>query len=315
VKGLLFFLIITLPANNVFSQEPGVHFTHYTTKEGLPINSVKDITQDSLGFMWFATEEGLTRFDGYTFKVYKHDAENPESIRRTDVSQVLASRNGNIWVGGFDGLDSYDPKTEVFHHLDLDIPISYLQEDSKGNLWISTFGHGIRVYHPKDSSFTAFQHDPADANSIHGNFVKSSIYEDRNGAIWIAAGGTVQSLDLSSGTFTNYPFQGIIRSILEDRQENMWLCDEAGALIHLDKRDSSVVYHLRNENTYRSVGGLFSTLFKDSKGSLWVGTGSQGLILFDPESGQTERYEHDINDEYSISSNSINDIYEDRAGN
>lgn len=315
MKGLLIFFIITLSANNVFSQEPGMHFNHYTTKDGLPINSVKDIAQDSQGFMWFATEEGLTRFDGYTFKVYIPDANNPESVRSTDISHVLASRNGNIWVGGFDGLDSYDPKTGIFHHLDLDGLISCLQEDSKGNLWISTHDLGVFVYHPRDSSFTAYQHDPDNANSLHGNFVKSSIYEDRNGAIWIGAGGTLQSLDLSSGTFTNYPYQAIIRSILEDNQGNLWLCNEAGALVNLDRQDSSMVYHLRNENTYGSVDDWFSTLFKDSKGSLWVGTGSQGLILFDAESGEAKRYEHDINDDYSISSNSINDIYEDKAGN
>jgi len=308
-------LILLLNIHQLSAQSKKNVFHNYTTNEGLPINSVKDITQDSLGFMWFATEEGLARFDGYNFKIFKNDPENLESVRSTVVTHVLASRTGNIWVGSFDGLDSFDPKSEVFTHLDFNFPITQLYEDSNEILWISTPDNGVYAFNPKDNNYSIFQHDPKNENSLNGNFVKSNVYEDSNGTIWIGAGGTLQSINLSSGLITKYPIQTIIRTILEDNHGNLWLCDESGALIKFNRYNNNIEYYLRNKETYGSASDWLSTLFKDSKQNFWIGTGNKGLIFFNSESGETNRYVHNSNDKYSISSNTINDIYEDRTGN
>jgi len=180
-----------------------LRFEHLTTEDGLSEGRVWGITQDSRGFMWFATWDGLNRYDGYEFKVYKQEPDNPSSPGGNSFWVIYEDRAGMIWAGSPTGrgLSRFDPATgrwQRYQH-DPDDPHSLssnnvyaILEDSAGMLWIGTEGGGLSRFdgETKDGAarFTRFGYDPNDPHSLGSAFV-SSIYEDRSGVLWIGTYG------------------------------------------------------------------------------------------------------------------------------
>ena len=151
------------PAEAPLSQY--LRFDRLTAEDGLPNDQVWDVVQDNDGFMWFATVDGLSRYDGNSFKVFRHDVSNPSSLSQSYTLDLLLDHNGALWVGTWDsGLNQYSRETERF----------------------------IR-----------YRHDPDNPQSLSNNSVRS-IYEDRAGTIWVGTLGGLNKLDLESGQFAHY---------------------------------------------------------------------------------------------------------------
>ncbi|HTF29548.1 MAG TPA: two-component regulator propeller domain-containing protein, partial [Flavitalea sp.] len=180
-------LILLIVAVNSYSQQKHIRFNHLGTTEGLSHSNVICMLQDSRGFMWFGTRDGLNRYDGYTFTIYKNDPTNPYSISNNIINDLIEDIHGNIWVGTWGGgLNKFDRNTERFASykhdgtrpgsLSSDL-INSICMDSHQVLWVGTEGGGADAFDSKTNSFTHHINDAADPKSLSQNLVKD-ILED-----------------------------------------------------------------------------------------------------------------------------------------
>ena len=176
-------------------------FAHLTTNDGLSQSNVTEILQDRRGFMWFATRDGLNRYDGNTFVVYKHNPNDPGSLSANFVLDLM--------------------------------------EDDQGYLWIATDPGGVNKFDPTTERFVRYRHDPNNPNSISGDSVES-IARDSRGYLWFGTGDSgLDKFDPTTGTFTHYrndsdgQFVGRITKVIAGRQGDIWFVGERG-LFHLN---------------------------------------------------------------------------------
>ncbi len=174
---------------------PGSHanfrFTHLSVAEGLSHADVRAIAQDYQGFMWFGTWlGGLNRFDGYTFKVYQHDAKDKRTLDSDSVRKLYVDREGVLWVGTNAGVDRYDRETDSFIHYADDaarLP-HFFYEDKSGTLWLSSAG-GLSRFDQASGRFYTYRHNPNDP-TIFGDTNVWPICEDKTtGLLWLGSDG------------------------------------------------------------------------------------------------------------------------------
>jgi len=343
---LIVFSIVNV-SPNLFAQKNSMTFGHISLEQGLSQNTVLCIFQDRKGFIWFGTGDGLNKYDGYSFTVYHHDPENPQSLSHNVVHSIYEDRSGVLWIGtGGGGLNRFDPRSsrgeiEQFTHYqaDPDDPHSLshnvvrsIYEDRSGVLWIGT-GGGLNRFDPQSSQgeteqFTHYQSDPDDPHSLSHNVV-SSIYEDRSGVLWI---GTVSGLNRfdprsSQGDteqFTHYQpdpndphslSHRVVSSIYEDQSGTLWIGTGGGGLNRFDRETEQFTYYQADPNDpYNLSHNRILSIYEDRSGVLWIGTYGGGLNRFDRERKKFIHYQPDSNDPNSLNHNDVLSIYEDRSG-
>ena len=202
MRFLLFVLILGISfsvPSIVNAQVNTPRFSHLTSEDGLSNNMVRCILQDNQGFMWFGTQDGLNKYDGYTFTVYRHLRSDGDSLSNSTVTALHQDRMGVFWIGTVVGLDSFSGSGNVFnHHQAIEEEVNVIYEDSSGILWIGTASAGLFRYDREIDEFTQFIHDPEDPYSLSDDEVLS-IYEDRSGILWVgSAYSGLNSLDISS---------------------------------------------------------------------------------------------------------------------
>ena len=155
-------------------------FEHLGVKEGLSQSVVTATLQDREGYLWFATEEGLNRYDGYQFAVYRHDLNDSTTIASSRVGSLFEDRDGTLWVGTYVGLDRFDRATETFEHVwhHDEAYLASIVQDTTGALWIGTAGNGI---HRMDPETRAVER----VNLLDDRAHVQSMLQAQNGDIWI----------------------------------------------------------------------------------------------------------------------------------
>jgi len=276
-------LLWSAPA--MWAQAPHLEFRHLAIEHGLSQSIVDRMLQDRQGFLWFVTEDGLNRFDGYTFKIFKHDARNAASLIHNEIKCVYEDRDGYLWIGTFHrGLERFDPVTQRFTH---------------------------------------HQHDPADSTSL-ANDIVWDVCEDREGRLWVATGGGLDRLDRSTGSFRHWRHDprdptslshDDVRVLHLDRDGALWIGTASGGLCRLDPRTQRFVRYRHDPADVRSLGGNdVRCLAEDPDGALWVGTGDGGLNRFAPPTGAFTRYRHDPRDPQSLGQDAVPALLIDSAG-
>lgn len=301
-----------------------VRFARLSGLQNLSQVRVSQITQDDQGFIWFGTQNGLNRYDGYSFKVFKNDPENPESLSGFYIYSLFKDRSGAIWVGTGQFLDRFDPLTEKFRHYSIDpqnttslvTTVNHISEDSAGMLWLST-GRGLFRLNPSTGQTTRFFHDANDAESIGDNDVKST-GEDRVGAFWVATRRSLDKFDRATGKVERrIPLMdsGMGAWFHEDRFGEFWLIYGDGRLATVDRNSGKLSSYLFDPgDTDKSKKPLYAML-EDSKGTMWFGSGGDGLLKFDRERQLFIRYNNRASDADSLGDTRVTTLFEDREGN
>ncbi len=330
---LSYFLPGELPAGHK------VKFSHLTLAEGLPEAGVWTLMQDHLGFMWFGTSNGLTRYDGYDFVTFKPDADDPTSIGGRLITALHEDRDGDLWVGTLrGGINKFDRATGRFERYlhDPDNPnslsfdaVGAIFEDSDGDLWVGTGAMeskvrsgGLNRLDRATGVFTRYQHDAQDPTSI-SNDVVLDIQEDSQSRLWVSTSDGLNLMNRSEGTFRRFEnaeddpgslSNNYASDLALDQDGNLWVATNGG----LDRwdSDSESFEHFRHdpEDRFSLADDGVSTLFVDEDGALWVGTWSGVLHRFFAASNKFARFEHSDEDPYSLNSvSSIMEIFQDRS--
>jgi ligand-binding sensor domain-containing protein/signal transduction histidine kinase len=301
-----------------------IRFGRLGRDQGLSQTRVTRIVQDDLGFMWFGTQYGLNRYDGYRFKVFVHDRTHPNSLGGVGVFSLFKDRSGKLWIGCAHSLDRLDPSTEIFEHFRVDndqpnqpdVTVRHISEDHSGMLWLSTAA-GVYRLDPNTRKTTRFHHDPAQPNSLRSDEVKST-GEDRRGALWVADGAGLEQLDADAGVQLRIPLrEPRDLSFYEDRHGVFWITYASGnGLAVFDRVSNRLTRYSFNEQQV-SDGPLTGVigLLEDSNDTLWIGTLSDGILRFDTARKQLTRYRNYSADATSLQENRVTTLYEDREGN
>jgi signal transduction histidine kinase/ligand-binding sensor domain-containing protein/DNA-binding response OmpR family regulator len=275
--------------------------------------------------MWFGTGDGLNRFDGYTFRIFRNDPQNPNSLSNNFITSIFEDRSGALWIGTNDGLNLFNRQSESFtryqnnpqnpNSLSSNAVFS-IYEARSGALWIGT-GNGLSLFDRRSQSFTCYQHDPQDPNSLSNNTI-ASICEDRSGALWIGTNDGLSLFDRRSQSFTRYRHDpqepnslsnNTITSICEDRSDGLWIGTDNGLNLFDRQSKSFTRYQHDPQNPSSLSTNAVSSICEDRSGALWIGT-YEGLNLFDRHSKSFTRYQYDPQNPMSW----VWVIYEDRSG-
>lgn len=310
-------------------------FTALTGEAGLPSGNVYGIAQDTQGFLWFATGDGLSRYDGYAFRNFRFDRNNPNSLGHNTVVAIQPGRGGVLWLGTTGGgVDRFDPATETFTHYRHDpgnpsslssnsISEGSVYEDPEGVLWVGTTDSGLNRLDPATGAVTYFRHIPQDANSLSSNNIES-LYQDSERMLWIGtADAGLNRLDPVTGRITRYPPRPNdphtlpsprVHGMHEDRAGRFWVLTDGG-LVSLDRRNGrftrfAITTGLRDAASLNAI----KDLHEDAHGVLWLGTEGAGVLKFDPAQRDLVQYRNDPTDPQSLRNNFISSFWEDPSG-
>jgi signal transduction histidine kinase/ligand-binding sensor domain-containing protein/DNA-binding response OmpR family regulator len=319
--------IATLLYNLIYTQTTYLKFKHLTITEGLSNNEVRCIIQDNRGFMWFGTANGLNKYDGYSFTIYKNDTNDPNSLGANNVHAILEDRSGNLWIGTKGGgLNLYNREKDNFIVLKkeqnnstsiIDNIINCIYEDSQGNIWIGTQNGGLEYFNRTDTTFIHHQFDPKNSRSISNNKV-NDIIEDKYGNFWIATNNGLNLLDRDTGKFTRYYYRksckntlsdNTIYDLYEDYEGGLWIATSNG--LNFYNRQTDCFNRFMNDPATKNsiTSNTIFSISGDGKNFLFIGTENGGLNIFDLKNRTFYHYIINIDDDYCLNSNSIYSIY------
>jgi signal transduction histidine kinase/ligand-binding sensor domain-containing protein/CheY-like chemotaxis protein len=311
-------------------------FTHLSIGDGLSHSDVRAIVQDQQGFMWFGTWlGGLNRYDGYSFRVYKHDPQDEHTLSTDTIWVLFVDRSGTLWIGTVGGgLDRYDPATDTFVHYrnQPDNPnslpnndIRAIYEDEASMLWVGTLGGGLCRFDRAKGTFFTYRSNPNDPTSLSESDVRAIDLDRKTGLLWLGTQDKgVSVLDRSTGRFTRYTnnphdstslSNNTVMHIFQDRAGSLWI-STVGGLNRFDPRTHTFIRYLHDPQNPVSLSDDYVVkTHEDRAGRLWVAT-NNGLNLMDRARGTFTRYLSDPGNPDSLSSNVINDggFYEDACG-
>ena len=318
-----FLFCLCLMGLNLWGQTARIRFDRLSTEHGLPQSTISCIAQDQMGFMWFGTQDGLSRYDGYRFLNYRYLPDQTGSLSNNDIGSLLVDRKGRLWVG--------------------------------------TRGGGLNLFHGETQSFSLFKHQPGRRTSLASNIINCH-FQDRQGNHWVGTQKGLNRFDPDTATFEKViDKSGILAaipvwSLLEDEEGNLWIGTRGKGLFLLEKgAEMATPLHLENqvflsheEKEIRSlcqdragtvwVGTTYGlhwidpkaqmsktyqgpelpesvyAIFEDREGTLWVGSGRRGLFRLDRDQNRLIRIHNDHADQHSLSNDAVLSIFQDRGG-
>ena len=311
-----------------------VRFHTLGLAEGLSHSYVTSIASDRQGFLWFGTQDGLDRFDGYGIRAFRHDPADPRSLSNNFVTDLLVDRAGTLWVGTFGaGLARFDRRSETFqiYRHDPKRPgtlasdqVMTLLEDRQGTLWVGGDSGGLARFDPRTGTFLTYRNEPDDPATIGYDDIWD-IAEDHDGNFWIATfGGGVDRFDPRRRVFTHYPHDpqdptslshDEVQTIYVDSRGRVWIGTYGGGLNLYDPARNGFRHFRHDSADPTSLGDdVVFALLEDKRGHFWVGTETAGLNLMDREAGTFQPFRHDPYSPGSLSHDSVECLYEDPSG-
>lgn len=317
VPACIFLLIATLSFADDFSN---LNFTPINKDQGLPDNNVEVIFKDSDGFIWFGTRNGLCRFDGYTFTVFKkHEGGN--SISGNRILDIAEDDEGFLWIGTYkNGLDKLNKFTGQFTHYGrehgIGERINRIKKLNNGSIWVCS-NHGLANYTAANDSFIVYLSDEGQNNSLRSDFVHD-IFETVAGETYVAPEFSgLQKFDRKKGTFTDIFYArdnqletNYRKKIIEDKNGVLWIAAHNHGLCSYDpKTNKSEIF--TSQNSGLSTDVLMGNMALDAKGNIWLCTEEDGINIFNIEKKEFSFLRHRDDHFESLSTNHTYSIYID----
>ena len=313
--------------------ERTLRFGHLTPADGLSSEFIGAIIQDRQGFLWFGSESGLNRYDGYEIVVYRNDPDDPHriNINFVSITALFEDHTGTLWGGGAEGLVRFDRDTNRFtsyvHAPDNPQSLSnnivrVIAEDHDGTLWIGTKGGGLNRFERETGTFTHYQHAAQDSKSLSHDEVWA-LHVDREGTLWVGTSAGLDRFDRETETFTRYQYaadtpqslgQGFVRALWETSDGSLWVGTDRSGLSRFN-RNTEIFTHYQHDmaDPHSLSDNAVFCLYEDRAGTLWVGT-NNGLNRFEPDDETFTSYQHDPDNPDSLSDPVVQALWEDRAG-
>ena len=295
------------------------NFKNITIEDGLSQSTVETIYQDSKGYIWIGTNDGLDRYNGYEFKHYKHDKYDKNSIANNYIVDIIEDKNGYIWVSTIGGLSRINPdKDEIKNY--------YSKEDSgnlsNSNLWqilctkdnrlIASTIDGLNVYDKNKDKFTRILYKEGELPSQY----IYSLEEDINGHIWVGTDNGLVELDKDLNIVKSYQDaigDSDVYNVYDDSKGNIWVCTLDNGLFKINLDDKSVENY-KNNNSKRSIpSNNVRDIISDSEGKLWIAT-DKGLCTFDYEREEFITYNKKLYQSNSLIDDEIFCLLKDSSG-
>ncbi|MES2047101.1 MAG: two-component regulator propeller domain-containing protein [Pseudomonadota bacterium] len=318
------------------SSPRNLQFEHLSVANGMPQESVNTILQDRQGFIWIGTQAGLTRFDGYRFKVYKSKPLDPESLIDNYILSSYEDSQGGLWFGTKGGLNHFDTQTQKFTRY---IPdevmggapanrtVAAIAKKGPNSIWLAT-EDGLKYFDFASHQFGVHRHDPANKESIRSDKV-NAIINDSQGNLWVGTSSGLELLRPKQSKFEHINIDIKGRSIDKQNkvlslslspplspplsQENiLWIGTDSGlSSLKINGSEKPVVQSCDEEG----LGSLaVQTLYHDQNGNLWIGTITNGLKLRELSTGKISSYRTQVLDRNSLANNEVRAIFQDRTG-
>ncbi|MBC8005009.1 MAG: hypothetical protein H7X84_06015, partial [Verrucomicrobia bacterium] len=339
-KILFLCLCCLLIVNQTSGHGPSdIEFDHYTTKDGLSNGYINTIFQDSRGFTWVGTANGLNRFDGITFKNYYFNSKDSTSLPGSGVNAIVEDKLGNLWVMTNNGLCIYDREKDNFSRKLVLVNGKQYNDyflytcliDREGYLWVSAANHEIfrfNIYNnpeigDKVIHAEMFVIEENDVDDINKNNVFEMI-EDKDGKIWVASfSKSLFFFDKDKNQFIpfeiNHPeaqkFSNKRKGFFKDSAGDVFITIEYCGFLWWDKENDVLNLYKPSDSGDGPRGNVLFALAEDSNGLIWIGDrNSEGISIFNKKSGQFAYSQADKWNPYSLLSNKTNCIYRDREG-
>jgi signal transduction histidine kinase/ligand-binding sensor domain-containing protein/DNA-binding NarL/FixJ family response regulator len=329
---LLATLMVLLPWTVRAAEMPPMVFRHLTVDEGLAQNTVMATLQDSRGFLWIATQNGLDRYDGFALRHFTHQRGAGDGLPSNYIWAIAEDRTGNLWLAVKDGgVVRFDIRTEKFtnYRHESGNAASITTDAARqlliardGRVWIATAGGGLSVLDPRTGLAQRLVHDPARGDSLNSDTV-GALAEDHEGRIWVGTDGGVDLWLPQQRGFQHFTHSAAdsrslssntVATLYVDRNDTLWVGTYDGGLNRFDgSQRGFTVYAAEPANPARLSNPEVRALLEDSDGRFWVGTAG-GLDLLDRATGRFARFEHDPTDPQSLRDNYVVSLYQDRGG-
>ena len=290
------------------------YFIHLSTQNGLASDKVLNILQDRYGFMWFATENGLSRFDGIHFVNFTHSRKDKNTLSNNVVTALSEDPYGNLWIGTQNGLNRYDNVRNKFYRYDTrnglkNNFVRALHADKEGNLWIETAQGYLTCYCQKENRWTHFKHTPG---VNEGNYYYWQIYEDSLGLLWIG-GRTLQGIVFSKKTHKMFSAptwsdkgMKLESAFFVKAKDGSLFSSSFGSIQKYDFEQHKFVH-------YRSVPFEATCAVTDKEDCIWIG-GYGGLVRWHYPQDKIEQFVSVADNSNSLSSNKIFCLYTSNDG-
>jgi signal transduction histidine kinase/ligand-binding sensor domain-containing protein len=327
MKRISFFCLLVLFCLNSKSQQR--IFSGYSITEGLSQSVVNCIYQDSRGFMWFGTQNGLNKFDGYSFEVFIYKPNDTTSISNNWIYGITEDRQGNLWIGTKGGLNKFIAKEKRFERIRYSVPypsdvteyVYDLKTARDGKILINT-PPVLTICDPEKTVFTHYVSPLPYESSVKDCNIP--LLEDRTGRIWIGSGRGLACYQPASGKFDI--FQGdlllpytlsnnLITALYQDRQNNIWIGTDAG-LNRFIESDKTMLIYRNNINDRSSISNNFiRAIQEDKSGKIWIATEGGGLNILNRDASGNEVFETFTAENSGLGHNIVLSLSIDRSEN
>ena len=298
-----------------YAQSKNLIFNNINIEQGISQSTIEDIFQDSEGYIWLGTNDGLNRYNGYEFKIYNYE-EYQNSISHNGITDITEDKYGNIWVNTVSGVNKINKKTEkISNYTELN---GKIKEDSTteiivtkdNNILVGTY-EGLNIYNAKEDRFDIIleQKDGILSSCIY------SIDEDINGNIWIGTELGLNKLSKDFKVLETYTSESEIYNIFcDDENGFVWAGSDSSGLLKIDTKTKEVTQYINDIEDENSIpANQVGVIIRDSKGNLWVGT-TNGLARYNEKNDSFDVYKNKVYDKNSLVYNDVRSIIEDREG-
>ncbi|MBN2519065.1 MAG: response regulator [Bacteroidales bacterium] len=300
-------------------------------------NVVNALYRSENGEIWVGTDNGLDKIQlkqhalsGLQITSYKYEQNNLSSLSNNRIFSIYEDHNKNIWVGTFDGLNKYNPLSNIFHRY-YNIPgntnsiafnnIYIIYEDNQYNLWVGTF-YGLSKIDLNLGNITNYYHVSDDFLSLPHNTI-TSICQDNKGTVWIGNLGSLSQYNPKLDNFTNYQNDftddksinnNFINSLYADDFGNVWIGTDKGGVNVIDRNKKPFKHWEYKPNNPNSLSGnIINSIYEDQSGNLWIGTSGGGLNIYNKKTGRFKQFQYSPNKPSGLNSNFISAIIQDSS--